>query len=416
MKRRLQALVLIVLVLLCSCGAPLPKDQAVSSDTDYQVLVYYFPQYHRDPRNDVWNGPGWTEWDLVAAARPRYPGHRQPITPAWGPFDESDPAWSAREIDLAADHGITGFIYDWYWYDDAPFLEGALERGFLQASNRGQLDFALMWANHDWVNLYPAEPQAQQRLLTPGATSATSFDRLVDYVIAHYFNQPNYLRIDGAPYFSIYDIATLIDGLGGVRETHVALERFRAKTKAAGFPDLHLNFVVWSFNVLPTSAIDGDPLQLLSQLGGASGTSYAWVHHYDLNSSSFPHGSYLSAAEANYAAWADIADRLDVPYFPNVSMGWDPSPRTRQDLPYAPHGYPWTAVLANNTPANFERALQRAKAFVDERNTRPKIVVLNAWNEWTEGSYLLPDTEHGTAYLEAVRAVFATPKSEGTQP
>ena len=34
------------------------------------------------------------------------------------------------------------------------------------------------------------------------------------------------------------------------------------------------------------------------------------------------------------------------------------------------------------------------------------MITLNAWNEWTEGSYLLPDTVTGTAYLEQVRAVF----------
>jgi hypothetical protein len=38
--------------------------------------------------------------------------------------------------------------------------------------------------------------------------------------------------------------------------------------------------------------------------------------------------------------------------------------------------------------------------------TQPKILTINAWNEWTEGSYLEPDTEFGMGYLEAVRNVF----------
>ena len=36
----------------------------------------------------------------------------------------------------------------------------------------------------------------------------------------------------------------------------------------------------------------------------------------------------------------------------------------------------------------------------------PRILNINCWNEWTEGSYLEPDTVNGMKYLEAVRDVF----------
>ena len=75
---------------------------------------------------------------------------------------------------------------------------------------------------------------------------------------------------------------------------------------------------------------------------------------------------------------------------------------------YEQRGYPWTAVFEGNTPAVFKAALQRAKTFLDRRGIEQKMLTINAWNEWTEGSYLLPDTVYGHAYLEAIREVFGS--------
>src|SRR5262245_1399870 len=118
------------------------------------VACYYFPNYHpTDARNQKVKGPGWSEWELVKAAKPRFAGHAQPNVPAWGYTDESDPKVMEKKIAAAADHGIDGFIYDWYYYDDGLFLEKGLEQGFLKAANAARIKFGLMWANHDWVEI-----------------------------------------------------------------------------------------------------------------------------------------------------------------------------------------------------------------------------------------------------------------------
>ncbi len=103
---------------------------------------------------------------------------------------------------------------------------------------------------------------------------------------------------------------------------------------------------------------------------------------------------------------SDLADEFQLPYFPNVTMGWDTSPRTVQSDKYEPIGYQYMATVGGNTPAEFETALRQTKALAEEKSDGLNIVTINAWNEWTEGSYLEPDTVHGFGYLEAIRMVF----------
>jgi hypothetical protein len=68
-----------------------------------------------------------------------------------------------------------------------------------------------------------------------------------------------------------------------------AIERFREKTRAAGFPGLHLNAVLWG---LPKQSPD----DAIRRLGIDSTTSYVWIHHNVLPD--FPATDYGKAAAA----------------------------------------------------------------------------------------------------------------------
>lgn len=372
----------------------------------YQIACYYFPNYHVDPRNEAAHGPGWTEWELVRRAEPRFPGHQQPRVPLWGYEDESDPIAMAKKIDAAADHGIDTFIFDWYYYDDGPFLNRGLDHGFFGAANQERLKFALMWANHNWVDIHPAKLSTafqHAHLLYPGAVTRSTFDSMVELVIEKYFRHPCYWLINGCPYFSIYELHTLIQGLGGIEATAEALAHFRAQVKAAGFPDLHLNDVAWDLPLLPGETTIKDPQRIISQLGFDSITSYVWIHHVPL--ANFPATPYQQVMEAAIAHWQKTSATFTLPYFPNITMGWDSSPRTVQSDGFVNAGYPFMSTLSGNTPAAFRQGLEAVKRFLDQREG-PRIFNINAWNEWTEGSYLEPDTVNGMGYLEAIRAVF----------
>jgi hypothetical protein len=388
-----------------------PKETAMQPTPPITVACYYFPNYHPgDSRNTRQKGPGWSEWELVKAATPRFPGHYQPNIPLWGYEDESDPKVMEKKIDAAANHGIGAFIFDWYYYDDGPFLNRCLDEGYLKAKNNQRVPFSLMWANHDWINIHPYKRGDEQTLLYPGLVTPKTFQRVTEHVIQDYFLHPAYWRIDGKPYFSFYDLTRLMANFGSLEATRAALDQFRAQARAAGLPGLHLNAVVWGRAILPGEGQPADPAQLVKDLGFDSVTSYVWIHHVALpeQQTDYDHVrdeylTYWDTAEATY----------NVPYFPNVTMGWDSSPRCVQTDEFGNFGYPFMNTIGGNTPERFRKALEITRDRLRKRTEGPRVFNINCWNEWTEGSYLEPDQRNGMRYLEAIRKTFQQSAVQG---
>ena len=377
---------------------------ALAINKPIEVACYYFGNYHPgDPRNTKTKGARWSEWELVKNAKPRFPGHRQPNEPLWGYTDESQPEVMAKKIDAAADHGIDAFIFDWYYYDDGPFLDRPIDRGFLRARNNKRVKFAFMWANHDWIDIHPHTWGTPAKLLYPGQVTKRGFDLICDHLIKKYFPRGNYWRIDGKPYFSFYDLNKLVASFGSVDATRQALDKFRERAVAAKLPGLHLNAVVWGQVILPGESRAENLPALVKKLGFDSVTSYVWIHHVGL-----PHQQtdYNYVRDRYFEFWSRANRDFSVPYFPNVTVGWDSSPRADQSQPFDNSGYPFMNTIGNNTPENFRTALQLTKDRLESSPSGPRILNINCWNEWTEGSYLEPDTRSKFGYLDAVKAVY----------
>jgi len=336
------------------------------------------------------------EWYTVRRGTPRFPGHDMPRIPLLGWQDEADPGVMRQHVELALAHGINVFIMDWYWYENAPCFERQLNEGLIPALEGTDAKFYLMWANHDVCDLWNMHVDTHwDRVQWPGRVSRDVFEPMFDRIIEKYFSLDCYYRINGKPVFSIYEYQTLMAGLGGLEATREALDWMRRRCRERGLPGLDLQTTITGLGGVQS---DGTlaPGSLAANgraLGFDSATSYQFVH------TAGGTGEYVTWADKAIGTWP-ASENLFGTYYPHVSIGWDNTHRN----PSA--GI--ESVVVNATPDAFESCLWKAKAWLDARPQQAPLVTINSWNEWTEGSYLLPDMRWGYGYLRAVRNVFGS--------
>ena len=379
----------LLLVLTAACALIACSKQ---EKKEYIVAAYIWPSCHDDAmaREVLWSD-GEGEWEVIKKGNPRFEGHYQPRLPYWGYEHDNDPAVVEKWINTALEYGVNTFVYDWYWYDGKPFLESALNDGFLKAPSNEKMNFYIMWANHNvkrnYWNYHRYGDDTTQ--LWSGGVDWDNFKIIVDRVISQYFHRPNYLKIDGCPIFAIFSLGVFIDSFGGVEGASEALAYFRAKAQEAGFPGVH-------FQGMSGGPSDPSPERLdkiVRRVNGLKLDSFALYNMGGFDT------DYLKHCENAKTIREGIDAALDVPVFPCVSIAWDDTPRF-------PHKGEEHVTHYNGTPENFAKALRIAKKYADEHPEQLPMISINAWNEWIEGSYLLPDKVNGFGYLEAVKSVF----------
>jgi hypothetical protein len=368
----------------------------LSQKEDYSVAAYVWPSCHDEEmsREALW-GEGIGEWEMIQKGNPRFEGHYQPRIPLWGYKMDDDPLAWEQKINAAADHGINVFIFDWYWYDGKPFLEEAVDEGFLKAGNNNKVKFYLMWANHDVPgNMWNHYRYKTDSLIWHGEVDWENFKIVVDRVINQYFKKQNYLKIDNKPVFSIYSLSNLIESFnGGLEETAKALDYFREEVRKAGFPGLHIQLIGEDRGGKPgLGKMENTVSEVVQALGINS------VTMYNMAGPKTRSEDYIHYGESAIALRNGWASALNIPFFPCVSIGWDNTPR------YPLKGKE-SVVHYNNSHESFGAYLQKAKEYADNHPEQPKLILINAWNEWVEGSYLEPDMRWGYGYLEAVKKI-----------
>jgi hypothetical protein len=340
------------------------------------VLAYYLPQFHAIRENNNWWGKGFTEWTNLMRGTPRFAGHYQPRIPRdLGFYDLNSSHAMMRQIKMARDAGIGGFVFYFYWFNGKRLLEGPVER-FL--SDRSlDIPFCLMWANENWTRRW--DGLDSDILISQGYRESDDY-ALVECFVRH-FKDPRYIRLRGRPLLMIYRPAIIPD-------VAKRITRWREIFRETFLEDPILIMIQGFGTNDPRDfeldgAVEFPPHKICAGLPSIS-SELDWLDP-DASSRvvSFEDAVKASLSEPN-------------PEFPLIKAafpGWDNDPRREG------HGMTVQGATPDAFQAWLSKLIQRAQ---DTPFFGKPIVCLNAWNEWAEGAYLEPDVHFGGAFLNAV--------------
>lgn len=354
---------------------------AIETWDETRLIAFYLPQFHPIPENDAWWGKGFTDWRNVADARPNFRGHYQPHLPGeLGFYDLRVEEVMEAQARLARRYGLHGFCYYYYWFGGKRLLDLPLQR--LLKTGKPEIPFCLCWANENWTRAWDGH---EDQVLIAQAHSPED-DRAFMESIAPFLRHPLYIRVRGKPLLLIYRV----DLFPEMRET---VKRWRAYCREEGIGEIYLAMM---------ETFEG---------GGASPGVAPSAYGFDAAVEFPPHpfdhpfidppGEIInpdfqgSVHDYRKAALAYLqAEAPDYVRFRGVMPSWDNTAR-RQDQ---------STIYTHSSPGVYQAWLEAALRFTEAQYVGDeRIVFVNAWNEWAEGTHLEPDQRFGHGYLEATK-------------
>lgn len=359
-----------------------------------QIIAFYLPQFYPFEENDKWWGKGFTEWTSVGKAKPLFDGHYQPRVPAdLGYYDLRDEKVREQQAQLAQEAGVTAFCYWHYWFGNGKRL---LSQVFDEVLESGAPDFpfCLGWANHSWYKKTWVGVKEDKLLMEqtyPGIEDAKMHFNFLKKA----FSDHRYLKIDGKPFFYIFDPESLPEDY---------IINFRAWSKEAGFKDLYIVANVFNTDYPPErytakGLYDAVVYNRLSDILYKGFSSYSLIKKKVLQGQRYikqivtgkPRGA-INYAKTYHQLITNQEQREDV--IPELIPQWDHSPRSADRA---------AVICYNSTPEYFYKHVLDVLNAVVGKPEKNQIILLKSWNEWGEGNYMEPDLKFGKGYIKALR-------------
>jgi len=366
------------------------KENSVTfTDEDVKPIACYLTQFHAIPENDEWWGKGFTEWTNATKSMPLFPGHYQPHLPLETFYDLSDIDVMKRQVELAKNYGIYGFLFHYYWFSGKRLLEKPLDN-FLKTKDGLDFPFCISWANHSWTRIWDASEK--DILIEQKHSEEDDLACIAD--ISRYLVDDRYIRVNGKPFISIFNPELLPN-------PKRTIDIWRKYCRQHGIGEIHIvgmdnnlcNPLIYGFDGAIASSpndigqVYSDKLALVYEsIDKFTSTKYAL---YDMekyvceemymkdNRDNFYRG--IIPTFDNSARRSDIASVMSV------------SPRLYRK---------WLYDILQSSKKNFEKG--------------NRFVFINAWNEWAEGAHLEPDRRYGYAYLQATADAIIDARNDDT--
>lgn len=343
-------------------------------DTDIKTLVFYLPQYHTFKENDEWWGKGFMEWTNTKKAKPLFDGHYQPRTPHkdFGYYTLDNIETIKKQVKLAKQHKIYGFIFYYYWFSGKRLMEKPVDL-FLKDKSI-DFPFCFCWANENWTRTWDG---LEDDVLIKQDYKKDDYRKFIKD-IKKYLLDDRYIKIDGKPVIMIYNP----DAIPNYKEL---VTKWRKYAQEEGIGDLYI----------------------ISKNKFAS-SDYKYSEFIDASFDFPPHGVGHNAARIadlnsirvfNYEKIVDDIEHLYKEHFPlkpfyySITMGWDNSARRTE-------GY---TIYYNYSLESYYKWLKIIIRETRRRNDEDhRFIFVNAWNEWAEGTYLEPDEKYGYANINTL--------------
>ena len=308
----------------------------------------------------LWRNGTHGGWDCVTPF--------EELKPVLGYYDEGLPEVADWELKFMAEHGIDFQLFCWYSSQtNAPIkttgLSAAIHDGYFNAKYSDKVKFALLWEAANAA--HPAGSEAFRKYFVP-------------YWVEYFFTDDRYMTIDNKLVIAVFGAGQLIKDFGSEAGVKAEFDYVREVAKELGFDGA-------IFMACNGSSSD-EELQKIKACGFDAVYAYNWGVG----------GCSPTVTENMITAQQD---KNIIHVVPTVSTGFN--------------NIAWAGTRSPNMTVEDYRLVHQwvkdvaLKKYEGEKDAWKKnFVMLSTWNEYGEGTYIMPAGLNGFGYLDVVRNAY----------